>query len=123
MPIKITTKTKLDHRDLLQTHVWGCPVFVWDPKLQDGKKIPKWTHLGQFLGYLDQHSSLTANVCNLSTGYISPQFHLVFDDKFETIVGTGGDTDDADFANEICNRLFETNWTGSLMTSMMMTES
>ncbi len=43
---------------------------------------------------------------NLSTGYISPQFHLVFDDLFETINGSGGDNEVTD---EICNRLFETN--------------
>ena len=24
------------------TKVFGCPVFVLNPKLQDGKKIPKW---------------------------------------------------------------------------------
>jgi hypothetical protein len=22
--------------------VWGCPVYVLDPTLQDGKKLPKW---------------------------------------------------------------------------------
>jgi hypothetical protein len=43
-PIKILTGTRSDHRDLLRTHVWGCPVYVLDPKLQDGKKIPKWNH-------------------------------------------------------------------------------
>jgi transposase InsO family protein len=41
-PLELLTKTKSDHRDLLRSHVWGCPVFVLDPKLQDGKKIPKW---------------------------------------------------------------------------------
>ena len=41
-PLELLTKTKADHRDLLHSHVWGCPVFVLDPKLQDGKKIPKW---------------------------------------------------------------------------------
>ncbi len=95
--------------DLLQNHVWGCPVFVLEPLLQDGKKIPKWnrhTRLGQFLGFSDEHSSLAANVHNLSIGYTSPQFHLVFDDMFETTVGTGGDDE---VIEEICNRLFEIN--------------
>ena len=41
-PLELLTKTKADHKDLLRSHVWGCPVFVLDPKLQDGKKIPKW---------------------------------------------------------------------------------
>ncbi|KAL7476672.1 hypothetical protein ACHAW6_002517 [Cyclotella cf. meneghiniana] len=39
-PLEFLTKTKADHKDLLQTHVWGCPVFVLDTKLQDVKKIP-----------------------------------------------------------------------------------
>ena len=41
-PIELATKTKTDHRDLLRSHVWDCPVFVLEPRLQDGKKIPKW---------------------------------------------------------------------------------
>lgn len=40
-PLKILTGTRSDHRDLLRTYVWGYPVFVLDPKLQDGQKIPK----------------------------------------------------------------------------------
>jgi hypothetical protein len=38
-PIEILTGTRLDHRYLLSTHVWGCPVYILDPKLQDGKKF------------------------------------------------------------------------------------
>ncbi len=100
-PIKLATKTKTDHWDLLRT-----PVFVLNPKLQDGKKIPKWncrSRLGKFLGFSDEHSSLAANVWNLTTGYISPQFHLVFYNEFEMVIGTGGATDDSDIADEICN--------------------
>ncbi len=64
-PLELLTTTKADHRDLLQSHVWACPVFVLDPKLQDGKKRPKWnchSWLSQFLGFSDEHSSLVANV-------------------------------------------------------------
>ena len=32
-PLEVFTKTKSDHRELLRAHVWGCPVFVLDPKL------------------------------------------------------------------------------------------
>ena len=46
------------------------------------------------------------NVCNLSTGYISPQLHLVFDDLFETVINT---KDDESVFNAICNDLFELN--------------
>ena len=59
-----------------------------DPKLQDGKKLPKFNRrarMGQFVGFSDEHSSLVAKVRNLSTNFISPQFHIIFDDKFTTI--------------------------------------
>ena len=68
--------------------MWGCLVYVLEPALQDGKKIPKWeprAHLGMFLGSSQVHSLLVALVLNVSTGKISPQYHVVFDDKFSTV--------------------------------------
>ena len=53
-PMEILTKTKSNHRDLQRSHVWGCPVFVLEPKLQDDQKLPKWnrrSRLGQFIGF------------------------------------------------------------------------
>jgi hypothetical protein len=35
--------------------------------------------MGQFVGFSDKHSSLMANVRHLSTNFILPQFHVVFD--------------------------------------------
>ncbi len=32
-PLKLLTKAKANHCDLLRTHVWGCPVYVLDSKL------------------------------------------------------------------------------------------
>ncbi len=89
--------------------MWGCPAIVLEPQLQNDKKLPKWNRrawVGQFLGYLDKHSSLVANVHHLSTGYVSPQFHVVFDDLFETVVCNGNN--DA-VINSICDGLFERN--------------
>jgi hypothetical protein len=54
-------------------------VFVLEAKLQNDQKLPKWNRraqMGQFVGFSDKHSSLVANVCHLSTNFISPQFHL-----------------------------------------------
>ncbi len=34
-PLELLTKTKANHCDLLCTHVWGCPVYVIDPKLHE----------------------------------------------------------------------------------------
>jgi hypothetical protein len=74
--------------ELLCAHVFGRPVYVLDASLQDGRKIPKWNpraHLGLFLGFSDLHSSLVPLVLNVATGHKSPQFHVIFDNKFETV--------------------------------------
>ena len=82
-PIELLPKTKFDHKDLLCSHVWGCPMYVLDHTLQDGKKLPKWNRcarLGQFLGFSEAHSPLVvANIRNLTTGFVSPQYHVVID--------------------------------------------
>ena len=62
--------------------------------------------MGQFVGFSEQHSSLVALVRNLETGHVSPQYHVVFDDKFETVHGSG-ENDAA--IDAICNRLFIQN--------------
>ena len=46
------------------------------------------------------------NVSNLSTGYISPQFHFFFDDLFQMVIFT---RDDESVFNAICNDIFELN--------------
>ncbi len=78
--------------------MFGCPVYVLDATLQDGHKLPKWVpraHLGVFLGFLTLHSSQVPLVMNVDTGKISPQFHVIFDDKFETVLSmTLGDSID-----------------------------
>jgi hypothetical protein len=87
--LEVFTKTKSNHQELLCAHVWGCPVFVLDPRLQDGKKIPKWNcraRLAQFVGFLPEHSTLVANVQHLQTNHVSPKFHLIHNDNFETIL-------------------------------------
>ena len=65
---------------------------VLEAKLPDGKKLPKWNcraRMGQFLGFSGQHSSTVALVRNLHTGYVSPQYHVVFDDNFEIVFRNG----------------------------------
>ena len=107
--IGMLTKTKSNPRDLRHSHVWGCPVFVIGEKLQDDHKLPKWdqrSRLGNFLGFSDEHSTLVANVRNLRTGYISPQYHPVFDDLFESIVCTG---DNDPVIDNICNDLLDSS--------------
>ncbi|KAL7478274.1 hypothetical protein ACHAW6_004049 [Cyclotella cf. meneghiniana] len=59
--------------------------------------------MGQFLGFSKEHSSTVALVRNLHTGYVSPQYHVVFDNKFETVFLDGKTSDELD---KICNELF-----------------
>jgi hypothetical protein len=67
---------------------FGCPVFVLDNKMQSGKKLPKWevrSRMGIYLGMSMQHARSVALVLHLKTGHVSPQFHVTFDPKFETV--------------------------------------
>ena len=108
-PIKLITKQKADHTDILRSHVWGCPAYVLEPKLQNGQKLPKWnrrSRLGQFLGYSDEHSSLVANIRHLKTGYVSPQYHVVFDDLFQTVFSAGPNNE---LIDAMCEELFNTS--------------
>jgi len=42
----------------------------------------------------------------MSTGYVSPQFRVIFDDLFETVIRTG---DNDAVINSICDGLFDQN--------------
>jgi hypothetical protein len=91
-PSEIFSGTKSDCTHLLNAHPWGCPVYILEPKLCDGHKIPKWeprSRRGQFMGISPNHASCVHLVRNLQTGSITPQYHLVFDDFFETIFSEG----------------------------------
>jgi hypothetical protein len=42
-PLKVFASTRFPSYNHLQSsHVWGCPVYVLKPSLQDNKKNPKW---------------------------------------------------------------------------------
>jgi hypothetical protein len=87
-PIEILTKTKSEHNALLTAHPWGCPVYVLNPKLREGQKIPKWdprSKRGQYMGASPLHASTVGLIRNLQTGSITPQYHFVYDDFFETV--------------------------------------
>ena len=92
-PIDVFTELlHFGHRDLQRLHVFGCPVYVLDPKLQDGKKLPKWERRSRraiYLGNSKDHGSTVSLVLNIETGKVSPQYHLVFDDDFSTIHSDG----------------------------------
>ena len=78
-----------------QLQVWGCPAYVLDPTLQDGKKLPKWnkrSQVGVYLGCAAEHHSTVGRILNRKTGAIYPQYHVVYDELFSTIAADVSDT-------------------------------
>ena len=93
-PIDLLLKIQSAQTHFHDMHVWGCPCYVLDPKLQDGHKLPKWkprSRRGMFVGFSPRHSSLVPLVLNPQTGKISPQFHVVFDDWFTSVLSVGAE--------------------------------
>jgi hypothetical protein len=87
-PVEILTSTKMSAHKYHDFHVWGCPVYVLDPKMQDGKSLPRWkvrSRRGQFMGISRKHASCAPRVLNLESHYISPQFHVLFDDFYTSV--------------------------------------
>jgi hypothetical protein len=93
-PTELFTETKFSNYNHLQrAHVWGCPVYVLDPMLQDGKKLPKWrprARRGFYVGVSQRNSTNIGRVLNLQTGHISNQFQCVYDNHFTTVSCPGG---------------------------------
>ena len=53
------------------------------------------------MGFSPHHASIVPLVLNTTTGSISPQYHVVFDDDFSTIVSVGSEEPLPSFWNEI----------------------
>ena len=103
-PIDLFTGVQSPRHKLHDIHVWGAPVYVLPPTLQQGKKLPRWeprARRGIFLGFSPDHSSDVPLVLNLSTGSVSPQYHVVFDDEFSTVPSLNSDTEPPYFWNDI----------------------
>jgi hypothetical protein len=87
-PMEVFCGTKVSCKILRRLRVFGCPGYILDPRLQDGKNIPKWeprSRKGQFLGFSKDHASSVGLMRHCKTGHISPQFHIVFDEAFDTV--------------------------------------
>ena len=66
-PIELATRCSQRYEDLSNVHVWGSPVYVLDPKLQDSKGLPKWTkrsRCGVYLGQDDNHHTAFGKILN-----------------------------------------------------------
>ena len=75
--------------------------------MSDGKKLPRWKPRSTrciLIGSSNQHATTVPLVLNPSTGYITPQFHVVFDDWFSTIATSVEDV--PDFTSAEWDKLF-----------------
>lgn len=74
--------------DVTQSHPFGCPAYALDGNIQGGQKAPKWdsrARMAIYLGASAQHASTVGLLLSLTTGLASPQFHVRFDDTFQTL--------------------------------------
>ena len=77
--------------DINQKHwkPFGCPVYVLKAELQGTTRIhPKWdarSRAGIYMGQSLVHNRNVALVLNIHTGYVSPQFHVKFNETFRTL--------------------------------------
>jgi Reverse transcriptase (RNA-dependent DNA polymerase)/GAG-pre-integrase domain len=79
--------------NLLNEHPFGCPVYVLDGPLQSGNKGRKWasrSRLGIYLGQSQQYSKKVSLVLSLTTGLVSPQYHVIHDNNFNTLSKLSG---------------------------------
>jgi hypothetical protein len=92
------------HR-LMDLHVWGCPVYALDPKIQQGQKLPRWaprSKIGMFLGLSQQHAIEVPLVLNIGTGSITTQLRVVFDDLFTTVPSFERENEAPEHWAELC---------------------
>jgi hypothetical protein len=87
IPLNDFTKSNIA-TNMKHWHTFGCPVYILDNDLQSGKKIDKWSDrskMGINLGKSPHHAKSVYLVLSLTTGLVSPQFHVKMDDKFDTL--------------------------------------
>ena len=83
---RFTGVSSLGSLDLKDFHTFGCPCYVLDSR----EHVPKWdprSSVRIFVGFSREHARNVAMVLNPFTGLVSPQYHVVFDDHFQTVQG------------------------------------
>jgi hypothetical protein len=83
-------------------------VYVLDKMISDGKKLPRLTPRSTRtvnLGFSDKHASSVPLVLNPQTGYITAQFHIVFDDWFASVSASADNL--PNFNDECWQQIFQ----------------
>jgi hypothetical protein len=78
-------RSKLDQTDM---HPLFFRVYVLDQRMQEGTSPPKWTKRTTqkgYVGHLHHYSKSVPMVWDPKTKLVSPQFHVIFDENFDTV--------------------------------------
>ena len=59
--------------------------------------------MGQYLGKSPKHTSSVGIFINIRAGYISPQYHVIYDNRFHTVMG--GEEDNEAVVSYRCENL------------------
>ena len=93
-PISLFSNTTIKP-NIKHFHPFRCPVYVLQAPQQTGAPFPKWneqSRVGIFLCHSPHHAASVPLILSTQTGLVSPQFHCVFDDQFETVKSEPNDT-------------------------------
>ena len=75
--------------NLKDFHVFGAPVYALQDDMASGSGgVHHWyprSRIGMYIGPSPRHTRSVGLVMNLQTGLVSPQFHVKYDDFFETV--------------------------------------
>ena len=81
--------SKIDVKSKLKTFdTFDCPIYTLDFNLQNNRYVPKWhiqCRTGIYLDNLPMHTRSCSLVLHLETARVSPQFHVHYDEFFETV--------------------------------------
>jgi len=90
-------------------HSWGCPCFVLDGCLQSNPKgVPKWEPCAQvdiYMGLASSYDGCVTLVLNPASGHVLPQFHVVFNNTFNTVPHICEGTIPLYWAELVCNSI------------------
>ena len=87
-PMAIFCNTNVEVR-LREMHTLFCPVYTLQSELAAGNTLPRWSprcRIGINLGRAPDHARSVQHVLHLSTGLVSSQYHIQFDDSFQTTI-------------------------------------
>jgi hypothetical protein len=86
-PLEIFSNSQVRPK-LKHFHPFGCPAYRVNNEIQAGNNHPKWLPRAKpvvYLGSSPRHARSVSLVLDLQTAHVSPQFHLKYDNLFETV--------------------------------------